>query len=62
MKQAVLCGIFLSVLMLIMNGCASKDEDLANTKPTGTVPGEKVSGEGVQPGAGPGGASANVRF
>lgn len=48
--------------MLIMNGCASKDEDLTNTKPTGTVPGEKVAGEGVQPGAGPGGASANVRF
>jgi hypothetical protein len=62
MKRSVLYGIFLSVLMLIINGCASKDEDLTNTKPTGTVPGEKVSGEGVQPGAGPGGASANVRF
>jgi hypothetical protein len=47
--------------MLMMSACASKDE-VVGTKPTGTVPGEKVYPEGVQPGVGPSGPTANVRW
>ena len=47
--------------MLLMNACASKEETVSN-KPTGTVPGEKVYGEGVQPGVGASGPTANVRW
>jgi hypothetical protein len=61
MKRFALHGILFSALLLMMNACASKDE-VVTTKPTGTVPGEKVTSEGATPGVGPGGASANVRF
>ena len=61
MKRFALHGILFTALMLMMNACASKDEMVTN-KPTGTVPGEKVYGEGVQPGAGPSGPTANVRW
>jgi hypothetical protein len=61
MKRFALHGILFSALLFLMNACASKDE-VVTTKPTGTVPGEKVTGEGVTPGVGPGGGSANVRW
>ena len=61
MKRFALFGILFSGLLLMMNACASKDE-MVTTKPTGTVPGEKVTSEGATPGMGPGGASANVHF
>lgn len=61
MKRFALQGILFAALMLMMNACASKDEVVAG-KPTGTVPGEKVTGEGVQPGVGSTGPTANVRW
>lgn len=61
MKRFVLQGILFTALMLLMNACASKEETVSN-KPTGTVPGEKVYGEGVQPGVGASGPTANVRW
>ena len=61
MKRFALHGILFSALLLMMNACASKDETVT-TKPTGTVPGEKVTGEGVTPGVGNSGPTANVHF
>ena len=49
--------------MLLLSACAHDDLASDTTgQSTATVPGEKVSGEGMTPGAGPGGASANVKW
>ncbi|MDQ2824945.1 MAG: hypothetical protein M3R29_05810 [Verrucomicrobiota bacterium] len=62
MKRFALRGLLVLAAAFLMDACASHDEVMTTSQPTGTVPGEKVSGEGMQPGAGPGGASANVRW
>jgi hypothetical protein len=61
MNRFFLQVLLLSAVMLLMNACASHDE-VTTQKPTGYVPGEKLSGEGVGATAGPGGAGANVRW
>ena len=52
-------ALVLATLFLIA-ACASDDALHSSSESAGTVPGEKVPGEGVTPGAGPGTASASV--
>jgi len=58
--------VFLVAILFLMSACASRDEvvtEQSSSQPVGTVPGEKVSGEGsLSPGAGPGGPNASVRW
>jgi hypothetical protein len=58
-------ALLLLSLIFVMNSCASKTEVMTETStaPAGTVPGEKVSGDGgLSPGAGPGAANASVHW
>jgi hypothetical protein len=67
MKRYLLGGILLLALNVFLTSCAH-DEFAADTSSSAEsspppVPGEKTGeGAGVEPGAGPGGASANVRW
>jgi hypothetical protein len=61
MKRVAVFVLFLSGSLVLLNGCASHNE-LSTETSSAAVPGEKVSGEGITPGAGPSGASANVRW
>jgi hypothetical protein len=58
MKRFVIQMIFVVAALLFVSGCAQNDTGQAeSTAPTGTVPGEKSSGDsGIQPapGMGPG--------
>jgi hypothetical protein len=58
-------GVVLVAAFCLLNGCSSKNEVMTESSASrAPVAGENVSGGsgGVTPGAGPGGASANVRW
>ena len=63
MKRHGLAGVLLLALVFLLNACAH-DEFAADTatQSAAPVPGEKTGESSVEPGAGPGGASANVRW
>jgi hypothetical protein len=64
MKRFAGRALLLSAILFLVNACASSS-NVASDSPmqsAGTVPGEKVEGGEMGAGAGPSGASANVRW
>jgi hypothetical protein len=56
-------GVLFLAVICLLNACASKSEVVTEgSQNRAPVAGESRSGTDVTPGAGPGGASANVRW
>ena len=64
MTRSAFFGLLLLGLTSLLSACASQGltDESSSQSSTEPVPGEKTGEGAVQPGVGPGGAGANVRF